>query len=255
MIRLSPAQRAHLVADIERRLGQCVPWSRKLRYQTELNIQASTYPITRLFPEVAPSDAPAGDLQKGEYIDSPGGRFRYVIRLHRRGRLMETWFNQLRGSVVFDDDVEIPVLYEKRADGQWGMYPWMSLTPAELLTLRPGTKLARGRTVIAGLGLAHQLIEVGKRQAVTEITVVERSSELCDLIMPRAMVLLAASGKPKVKVIVGDAFKILPTLEADVALVDVFPEYGNNHAATAQLARACKKIGKVWGWGGSDDDP
>ncbi len=255
MIRLSPAQRAHLVADIERRLGQCVPWSRKLRYQTELNIQASTYPITRLFPEVAPSDAPAGELREGEYIDSPGGRFRYVLRLHRRGRLMETWFNQLRGSVVFDDDVELPVLYEKRADGNWGMYPWMSLTPAELLTLRPGTKLARGHTVIAGLGLAHQLIEVGKRTAVTSITVVERSSELCDLIMPRAMVLLAAAGKPKVKVIVGDAFKVLPTLEADVALVDVFPEYGNNHAATAQLARACKKIGKVWGWGGSDDDP
>ena len=65
---------------------------------------------------------------------------------------METWFNQLRGSVVFDDDVELPVLYEKRADGNWGMYPWMSLTPAELLTLRPGTKLARGHTVIAGLG-------------------------------------------------------------------------------------------------------
>ena len=72
---------------------------------------------------------------------------------------------------------------------------------------------------------------------------------------PLAACSAVIGAKPKVKVIVGDAFKVLPTLEADVALVDVFPEYGNNHAATAQLARACKKIGKVWGWGGSDDDP
>ncbi|NJK31626.1 MAG: hypothetical protein HC927_03975 [Deltaproteobacteria bacterium] len=80
--------------------------------------------------------------------------------------------------------------------------------------------------MIAGLGLAHQLIEVGKRDVVTEITVIERSAELCDLIMPRAMPILAAQGKTQVKVIVGDAFQVLPKLTADVALVDVFPTYG-----------------------------
>ncbi len=128
----------------------------------------------------------------------------------------------------------------------------MSLTPAELLTLRPGTKLAKGKVVIAGLGLAHQLIEVGKRRAVKEITVVERSRELVELIMPRAMAVLAEQGCTKVRVLGGDAFEILPRLEADVALVDVFPAYGDNRQAMAALRKRCKKIKRMWDWGASD---
>ncbi len=253
MIELTEAQRAFLRAEIERRLQRCVPWSRKLRWAPELNIQAATYPITILYPELGPSMAPPGELDPTQYIDSPGGRFRYLVRLHPRGRMMETWWGRETGTVLFDGDILIPTLYERQANGAWSPYPWMSLTPAELLTLRPGTKLAKGRVVIAGLGLAHQLIEVGKRDAVTELTVVERSSELCDMIMPRAMPILAAHGKTKVRVIVGDAFEVLPKLEADVALVDVFPTYGANHAAMAELSKRCKKIGKLWGWGGAED--
>ena len=111
-------------------------------------------------------------------------------------------------TVVFDGDIEIPILFEREAPGgAWRKYPWMSLTPAELLTLRPGTKLAKGRVVIAGLGPAHQLLEVGKRRAVKEITVVERSEELVNLIMPRAMAVLAEHGRTQVRVVGGDAFQ------------------------------------------------
>jgi hypothetical protein len=41
----------------------------------------------------------------------------------------------------------------------------------------------------------------------------------------------------------------VPTLAADVALIDIFPGYGHNEAATRELARRSPKIKKMWGWG------
>ncbi|PRP90038.1 hypothetical protein ENSA5_68410 [Enhygromyxa salina] len=253
MVELTKAQRAHLAADVCRRLSSCVPWGRKLRWAPELNIQAKTYPTVNLFAEVKPSARGVEELREGEYVDSDGGRFRYALRLHRRGQPLETWWGRKTGTVIFDGDIEIPILFERKGPGQpFRTFPWMSLTPAELLTLRPGTRLAKGKVVIAGLGLAHQLIEVGKRRAVTEITVVERSRELVELIMPRAMAVLAEHGREQVRVAGGDAFALLPKLEADVALVDVFPAYGDNREAMAKLRGQCKKIKRMWDWGASD---
>ncbi|MFO7563630.1 MAG: hypothetical protein R6X02_13365 [Enhygromyxa sp.] len=251
-IELTPAQRAHLEAQWRRRLQSCVPWSRKLAWQPELNIQAASYPSVNLFAEVRPSEREVDELREGEFVDSPGGQFRYAVRLHRRGRPLETWWGRKLGSVIFDGDIEIPILFERETPTKWRKYPWMSLTPAELLTLRPGTRLAKGRVIIAGLGLAHQLIEVGKRHAVTEITVVERSRELVEMIMPRAMAVLASHGRTQVRVLGGDAFRLLPTLEADVALIDVFPAYGDNREAMADLRKRCKGIKRLWDWGASD---
>jgi hypothetical protein len=252
-VELTPAQRAHLEAQWRRRLQSCVPWGRKLAWQPELNIQASSYPSVNLFAEVLPSEREVDALREGEFVDSLGGQFRYALRLHRRGVPLETWWGKRLGSVIFDGDIEIPILFERDSkSGTWRKFPWMSLTPAELLTLRPGTKLAKGRVIIAGLGLAHQLIEVGKRRAVTEITVVERSRELVEMIMPRAMAVLASHGRTQVKVLGGDAFKLLPKLEADVALIDVFPAYGDNREAMAELRKQCKGIGRLWDWGASE---
>ncbi len=252
-VELSEAQRAHLAADVGRRLRICVPWSRKLQWAPELNIQANTYPSVKLFAEVRPAMRQVDELREGEYVDSEGGNFRYAVHLHPRGAALETWWGRKLGSVLFDGDIPIPILFEREGPGlPFRKFPWMSLTPAELLTLRPGTKLAKGKVIIAGLGLAHQLIEVGKRRAVTEITVIERSRELVELIMPRAMAVLAEHGRTQVRVLGGDAFKLLPKLEADVALIDVFPAYGDNREVMAKLRRDCKKIGRLWDWGMSE---
>ena len=58
-----------------------------------------------------------------------------------------------------------------------------------------------------------------------------------------------ASGGLTVKV--GDAAAILPTLEADVALVDIFPDYGGEQAlAQLEALRAASPgIKQVIGWG------
>jgi len=244
---LSAAQKQQIVEEYQRRMRSCVPWSPAMTWTPELNLIGETFKTIDVFPELAPSDAPVDELNPAERADSPNREFRYCIRLHRAGRQLMTWFGDRTGSVIFDSDVRIPAIYQclPGQPGVWNQAPWMSLTPAEILTLREGTLLAKGRVVIGGLGLGHQLIEVSKRLQVKEIVLVELSQELVDFYLPRIRPLI----KKRLTVLVGDAFKIIPTLSADVALLDMFPAYGGNEPATRELARRSPKIKKVWGWG------
>ncbi len=124
----------------------------------------------------------------------------------------------------------------------------MSLTPAELMTLRPGTRMAKGHTIIAGLGLGHQLIEVAKRLPVKRVTVVELDEELADWIMP----VIRPHLRKKVDVVIGDAYEVIPKLKGDVALIDIFPGYGDGFRRVEELRRASPGIKKFWGWGTSE---
>ena len=244
---MTAAQKQQLFEEYQRRMRTCVPWSPAMPWTPELNLIGATFQTLNVFPELAPSDAPVADLNPAECADSPGKQFRYCIRLHRAGRQLMSWFGDRTGSVIFDSDVRIPAIYQCKPDepGVWNETPWMSLTPAEILTLREGTRLAKGRVVIGGLGLGHQLIEVSKRLQVKEIVLVELSQELVDFYLPRVRPLV----KKRLTVLVGDAFEVIPTLTADVALLDMFPAYGGNEPATRELARRSPKIKKVWGWG------
>lgn len=248
-IELTPAQKRQIFEEYQRRMRSCVPWDAAMKWTPELNLVGATYRPFNAFPELAPSDAPVDALGPAERADSPTGLFRYCIRLHRAGKRLLTWWGAQTGSVIFDSDVPIPAIFQRREGerGVWNESPWMSLTPAELLTLREGTRLAKGRVVIAGLGLGHQLIEVSRRLQVKEVILVELSQELVDFYLPRIRPHLKKSRR--LTVIVGDAFEVLPTLQADVALVDVFPNYGGNEPAMQELRRRCPKIKKLWGWG------
>ena len=223
-----------------------MPWVR------ELHLQASTYATRLLFPAIASSDQPVDRLQPGQFVDSPSQEFRYCVRLQPKGHPLLTWWGSQTGTVIFDDDVGIPALFQAvRHPGEpprWGRSPWMSLTPAELPTLRPGTRMARGHVVIAGLGLGHQLIEVSRRLQVKRVTLVERSQELVDWLLP---VIRPYLRKP-LKVIVGDAYTVIPTLRADVALVDIFPRYGGAQQKLDAIKRQTKGIRKFWAWGSSE---
>ncbi len=250
-VELTPAQRERLARRLDARLAACVPWRANMPWQPELNLRADSWDPPTPFPGVVPSDRPVHALERGMFVDSPAGTFRYCVRLHPRGRPLLTWWRGQAGTVIFDGDVAIPALFQRRSepDGPpWQPAPWMSLTPAELLSLRPGTRLARGHTVVAGLGLGHQLVEVARRVQVRRVTLVERSRELVEWLMPR----LRPRLRRPVRVEVGDAFQVMPRLRADVALVDIYPEYGGNARATARLAQTSPGIRRVWGWGDED---
>ena len=226
-----------------------VPWNPATKWQPKLNFVGATYNVLELYPGLVASDDPVSELVRGQFVDSPDRKFRYCVRLHRRGRSLLTWWGSQVGTVIFDSDVIIPALFQARPEGEpgghWGDHPWMSLTPGEILTLRPGTRMAKGRVVIAGLGLGHQLIEISKRLQVKHITLIELDQELVDWLLPQ----IRPHVRKRLEVIVGDAFEVFPRLKADFALVDIFPGYGNAGAHMERLAKISPGIKKWWGWG------
>ena len=148
--------------------------------------------------------------------------------------------------MLFDGPVHIPAIHQKR-HSEWEKNPWMSLTPAEIISMRGGLRRAKGRTIVAGLGLGHLLIDVSLRKQVTSLVLVEKSQQLVDWILPRVKPFMRSG--LEVEVVIGDAMKEMPKLSADVALVDIFDTYGNNDCERDQLRRECKNIGYIWVWG------
>lgn len=250
---LTPQQRAALAKNHRARLESCVPWNPAAKWEPELNFQGSTYDVMDIFPGIVASADPVDSLPADAHLDSPSGAFRYCVRLQKAGHPLLTWWQSQVGTVIFDTDVPIPALFERRVEGDpgtgvWRETPWMSLTPAEILSLRPGTRLGKGKVVIGGLGLGHQLIAVSKRLAVKRVVVVERSQELVDWLLPQ----IRPHVRKPLEVVVGDAYEVFPTLKADVALVDIFPGYGNNQAALDRMAASAPGIKKWWGWGAEE---
>ena len=162
----------------------------------------------------------------GQYIDSPNKHWRYTLNILPAGRPLNIYYGSKIGTVMFDGPVSIPTLYEGNSDNKfYRETPWMSLTPMEIITLRGGIRRAKGRVVVAGLGLGYQLTEIIRKKTVKEVVLIERDQSLVDWILPTIQ--RNFPSKP-LQVIIGDVYKELPKLTADVAVVDVFKAYGNN---------------------------
>ncbi len=231
---------------LEEILKTAEPWADNLSWRPSLVVKGETWDPRRVFQVESLNNGCDDDVNDEQFVDSANGQFRYVHKLLPRGRSLVTYKGSQRGIVRFDTDVIIPALFERLHTGRLDDTPWMSVTPMELMTLRTGTKLAKGNVVVAGLGLGHQLIEVSKKKSVKSIILVEKSQELVDFIYPA----IREYVKCPVEIMVGDAYKVLPTLTADVALIDIFGHYGNNgDYITSQLRRFNKNIKNVWCWG------
>lgn len=249
--------------EVARRLPLAVPWTDDIKWEPELNIQAKTFPMRKLFGNVTPLRSnDINTATMSQVVQSPKKNFVYAEKLLPRGATLETISGRRRGTVMFDRDIFIPCLHEVDPHRSgWARNPWMSITPMEMLTLRPGTKRAKGRVIIAGLGLGHQLIEVSKRPQVKEIILVEKSQELVDWILPKVRKHLE---RGLFDVVVGDAYKVLRKMNADVALIDIFPSHGSNSftewvetqpGSTAREERPIPTPGikSIWCWGGRKD--
>lgn len=214
-------------------------WHDDIKWKPMMKIKSSSYPKRSMF-SIAPVRPGFVDFGSGTMVES--GEFGYAELVLSEGSSIPIYSGSKRGRVSFDDVVTFPALYQRSLGTRT---PWMSLTPMEFMSLRVGTKLAKGHTIVAGLGLGHQLIEVSQRDNVERITLIERSKGLVDWMMPRVAPYL---NKP-VDVIVGDVFNELPKITADVALIDIYPRYGNNGSDHCRLVRKSPNVKKMWSWG------
>lgn len=222
-----------------------VPYTPKFKFSKQMFFEAESYKPFSLF-DVEPCE----NTRDGSgAIFSPNGGFLYrEVKLPARGKLACS-SGKRRGEVCFDDVVLIPQVHEVLPSKRTEL--WMSHTPNEVMTLRPGTRLAKGHVVIGGLGLGYQLIQVAKKKSVKRITLIERSQELVDWILPR--VLEKMPRDIPVDVVVGSVFEELPKLTADVALIDVWEDMtgcqGYHKKSAHRLRNEALGIGTVWCWG------
>lgn len=213
-------------------------WTQDIKWKDRLAIRASSFKPRSLFPVKPTKHIRVFDeMPKSQRVLSPNGDWMYSEVILERGDELSCMSGNKEGKVWFDGDVIIPRIHQNRRE-YWDRAPWMSITPQEIFTLRAGTRFAKGTTVIAGLGMGHQLEQVCQRKRVKKVIVVEREKQLVDWISPQ----LDLNGKD-VEFVIDDAEKIVPTMTADAALIDIYPSYGWNEFPH------CPNINKVWVWG------
>lgn len=245
---MSPAmrkrQQEYENREKQRRLEICENWDPMMKFRKELNIRGKSYNPRSLFKIKPSKNHPNEETDKACFKFSPSRNFCYYEMILPKGSQLTTAQGRSQGTVLFDSAVRIPALYERRdrfnhKEG-WRKQPWMSNTPQEVFTIRPGNRFAKGTVVMGGLGMGYQLEEICKRKQVKKVIVVERSEELVDWIWPT----LDLGGRDDdVEFIIGDAKEEIPELEADAALIDIYPSYGGNDFPP------CPNIRKVWVWG------
>jgi hypothetical protein len=245
-------KRKREAAYIERRVKEAIPWDPKMRWQDHLTIKAGSYivPIDP-FPKLKPSRTyhPSQMKDSETYKESRNKNWRYVRQILPAKTIIWTASGNKRGNIMFDGDVIIPTLWHKKNNDKWASDPFMSMTPMEFFTLRAGIRLARSHTVVAGLGLGYQLMEVTRKRNVKKVTLIEIDKDLVDWMLPIVRPLL---GDCELEVIIGDVDEILPTLTANTALVDIYEEYGNKGYEKRDLECKCKNITTIWVWGSAE---
>lgn len=245
-------------AQWEDALKTPLPWDDAIKWQRVLPVQAASFqarigahrlfdvvPILDLDPILRAAPDP-------RVVESPDHRWRYCERVAPRAAGLSLDVGRDRGTVVMDGPITFPQLWTKNSLGMWGGFdrvPLMSLTPQELMTLRRGTRLAKGHVVIGGLGLGWQLARVCERKQVKRVTVVEIDRGLVDWLWPRIEPF--CSGRP-VDFVIDDIKNAGKTLTADVALVDTFDDLGDRSYERTVFEHLWPNIQKVWCWGVQD---
>lgn len=248
-------QEARQKQELKERLAKAEPWTDKTPWRKTLTLTAVSWQPRSLFT-VEPTkcnDVNNETKPEGKFVVSPGGRFLYCEKLLPQEAKLALLQGSRKGNVMFDGPVRIPSLHERhRESTSWRVEPWMSHTPSEIITQRPGYRLAHGHVVIAGLGLGWALVEVFRKRSVTKVTLVEISQELVDWVMPALAPHLRGLGKD-FTTIVGDARDVLWDFKADVALIDIFKDYGSNefhvNGGGKHFGGKPMNIETVWCWG------
>ena len=106
---------------------------------------------------------------------------------------------------------------------------WMTLMPNETITTLPAVAKAKGKVLTYGLGLGYFPFMTSRKEEVTSVTVVERSSDVIKLF--KEHILPQFPNKEKIRVICADAFDYakaqMPAEDYDFVFADIWHDVGD----------------------------
>lgn len=139
---------------------------------------------------------------------------------------------------VFDEPFEYPIL---RQDGK----AWMSVTPAEILTMESEIEQSRGNVLTLGLGLGYFAYMASRRPEVASLTVIEIDPDIIELF--ETYVLPQFPEKDKIRIVRADAVEYVENL-ADGVFDSCFADLWRTPADTdayIRLRRLDRKFRKT----------
>jgi len=221
-------------------------WTPDLKWAPFLHIDGDTYEYSPLF-----------DLPPCKLLDTDPaawaccGDWGYRNVILPKGESMRTALGTRQGHVMFTKDIVIPALWKHRPSEVW-----MSHTPFEALSQRPGIMNARKRTLVGGLGLGWALRQVALRSQVTRLAVVERDKSLLNWFGYSLVKKIEHETGRNIEIIEGDAYKVAHQRfdEYDSFIYDIWQSYGaartdHHWTVLSNRARESKKV--AWAWGAS----
>lgn len=130
----------------------------------------------------------------------------------------------------FSEPFSFPAVME---DGR----EWMSAKPNEVETIQPAVDAAKGRVVAFGLGLGYYAYMASEKDAVEQITVVERNDDA--IAMFEEITRPQMRHKDKITIVRDDAFHYaqhtLPHQQCDFAFVDLWHDAADGVALYKQM--------------------
>lgn len=120
----------------------------------------------------------------------------------------------------------------------------MSDTPDEMSDHRRAIHLARGRVLIAGLGLGMVLQAIASKPEVTHVTVIEQSEDVIALVWPHYLAMFG----DKVELVHGSIFDYKPPKgeSFDAAWYDIWDDLCTDNLK--QMATLHRKFARSTGW-------
>ncbi len=141
----------------------------------------------------------------------------------------------------FDTVVRIPVLCT-------ALQTWMSITPMEMFTQRPGLRYAHGKVLIGGLGLGWFTHYVCLRKQAKEVVVVEKDRDLIEHFGQKLKAM-----HPKLSIEQGDAYDFLEENSClfDSYLFDIWAGLGESEydRRWTYFLENLEEGKRWWGWG------
>jgi len=241
--------------------GNAEPWDEELTpFKEMLVLQGETYRMEVLFDTV-PMQTDVTTVTQ----DDPCARFSpsrslfYLRRILPAGVPLDIAEGHKRGRVCWTTPIAIPILaqFEPRrsADGEltgdFNTYTWMSLTPAEVFTLRFGLRVARGDVMIGGLGLGWFLGRVCAKASVRRVRVVELRQELVDWLRPAIEAAFPSTLTKQVEWVVGNAWDHIDCFGRETCnLIDIWPNYYDapSDPILSEIRRG-RNPAHLWCWG------